>query len=138
MTPIDPLHKQALADAVGMDAYSLELGLGDVRSLVISQMANRHAKGLFEQIAVGWFLPEDYEEAKQFCPDAARDADYEQWVTYAESIIRELTQKMPTTEIIRVVIRPEKFRAWCEQHNLQPDSASRAVFAMAQYDSNEA
>lgn len=51
---------------------------------------------------------------------------YDQWLAAAEN--NETVGRQAGLKIVRIMIKPEEFKAWCILQGLKPDSAARAKY----------
>jgi hypothetical protein len=51
---------------------------------------------------------------------------YDEWLRDAERLDKGLVSKGQA--VTHVILDPERFRSWCDQHNLKPVAKSRSRF----------
>ena len=79
-------------------------------------------------IGVSWYDREDYPRAREIMADAHVLPDtYEAWREKADGQEREA--KATGLTVVRAVIKPEEFGAWCAARKLNVDAKARASFA---------
>ena len=79
-------------------------------------------------VGLPWYCREDYPTIRRVMIDPHVLApSYDQWLAAAEN--NETVGRQAGLEIVRVMIVPEEFKAWCLSQDLKPDSAARAKFA---------
>jgi len=75
----------------------------------------------------GWISREDYEAFKAVSPDLP--ASYEEWLATQQTT--ELEAHGGAVE--KVVMNPYNFSVYCNASGMNPDSAGRAAFAVAEH-----
>jgi hypothetical protein len=79
-------------------------------------------------IGLPWYRREDYPTIRQVMADSHMLAStYDQWLAAAEN--NESVGQQAGLEIVRVMIEPEEFKAWCRARDLKPDGAARTKYA---------
>ncbi len=81
------------------------------------------------RVAAGlaWYRREDYPRILEMMADRSEMHDtYDEWLRDAERLEQHLASEghAPT----HVIIDPEIFRSWCDQHNLKPVAKARTRF----------
>ncbi|WP_407530665.1 hypothetical protein [Methylobacterium oryzisoli] len=80
------------------------------------------------RVGMAWYRPEDYTRLRELMQDADRLPDsYDAWRISAEQVEREVTRS--GMAVIRVLITPEEFVAWCKERGVQADATARSRFA---------
>jgi hypothetical protein len=75
-----------------------------------------------------WYEESDYPRILQIMEDADRlPATYARWREKAETAEREL--KGRGHEVVRAMISPDTFPAWCRSHGKKVDAQARILFA---------
>jgi hypothetical protein len=80
-------------------------------------------------IGIQWFEPHEYArilEIMNYPPEMTRD--YERWRELAEDHERFLKRHKRNLMIVRVVVHPDEFVAWCNASTVQPNSKSLRAF----------
>jgi hypothetical protein len=79
-------------------------------------------------VGMAWYRPEDYPRVLQIMIDAHRlPRTYNQWRQKAEA--GERSQKAAGRRVVRVILDPETFPAWCAARGLNVDAKGRTAFA---------
>ncbi|MGO4387922.1 hypothetical protein AB4Y85_10325 [Microvirga sp. 2YAF29] len=79
-------------------------------------------------IGLPWYRREDYPTIRQVMDDPyVLASTYEQWLSAAEN--NEAVGRQAGLEIVRVMIYPQEFRAWCLAQGMAPDGAARTKYA---------
>lgn len=79
-------------------------------------------------IGLPWYRRENYPAIRQTMADPhVLASTYEQWLAAAEN--NESVGRQAGLEIVRIMIEPEEFKAWCLAHGMEPDSAARTKYA---------
>lgn len=79
-------------------------------------------------IGLPWYRREDYPMIQKVMADShVLASTYDQWLAAAEN--NESVGRQAGLEIVRVMIDPEGFKAWCHARDLKPDSAARTKYA---------
>jgi hypothetical protein len=79
------------------------------------------------QVGLAWYRREDYPLILEMMADRREMHDsYEEWLRAVERLERHLVSEGRT--VTHVVIDPERFQAWCDQHNLEPVAKARSRF----------
>lgn len=82
------------------------------------------------RVGLPWYDPEQYEALRASLADGGKlPPDYERWRIATEQIEREVQRS--GVEVIRVLIEPDVFKAWCERAELPPNAAARSRYAAA-------
>ncbi len=81
-----------------------------------------------DAVGLAWYKREDYGRILKIMEDAdTLPATYDRWLKAAETGERELTSKGHV--VVRAIIDPDEFVAWCAGHDLKVDSKARQAFA---------
>jgi hypothetical protein len=85
------------------------------------------AESIQVQVGLAWYRREDYPLILEMMADR-RDmhGTYDEWLCEAERLEQHLVSEGRTVK--HIVIDPERFRAWCDQHNLKPVAKARSQF----------
>jgi hypothetical protein len=79
-------------------------------------------------IGVSWYSREDYPRARAIMADAhVLPETYEAWRELAEP--QERNVKATGVTVVRAIINPDEFSAWCAARRLTIDAKARATFA---------
>ncbi|GJD52496.1 hypothetical protein OPKNFCMD_5262 [Methylobacterium crusticola] len=79
-------------------------------------------------VGMPWYRAQDYSRLLEVMEDADRlPGSHEAWRLSAEQVEGEV--KRSGVAVVRVVIEPDGFVAWCTAHGLRANAASRARFA---------
>lgn len=79
-------------------------------------------------LGMAWYNREDYPRILQIMEDADKlSPTFEKWQYAAHKGERELQAK--GTLVIRAIIDPDEFIAYCARHNLKVDAQARMRFA---------
>jgi hypothetical protein len=77
---------------------------------------------------MAWYRAEDYARLRDLMEDADRlPHSYEAWRIAAEQVEGEVTRS--GIAVVRVVIAPDEFVAWCNERAVQLDGTARSRFA---------
>jgi hypothetical protein len=77
--------------------------------------------------ALAWYRREDYPRVLEMMADRSEMHDtYDEWLRDAERLEKGLVSKGQA--VTHVILDPERFRSWCDQHNLKPVAKSRSRF----------
>lgn len=77
---------------------------------------------------ISWFREEDYPRILEIMTDAhVLPPTYQVWREKAER--QERTAKASGVIVIRAVIEPDEFLAWCAREGLNVDAKARTAFA---------
>jgi hypothetical protein len=79
------------------------------------------------RVGIPWFEPQEYArilEIMNYPADMSRD--YERWRELAEN--RQRGRKGQKLFVVRVVVHPEEFVAWCTAKAIQPDGGALNTF----------
>ena len=75
-----------------------------------------------------WYEERDYPRILQIMEDADRlPGNYARWREKAEDSERELRGR--GYEVVRAMISPDTFPAWCRSHGKRVDARARILFA---------
>ena len=78
-------------------------------------------------MGIGWYEREDYARILEIMEDAhLLPRTYDEWRERAE--LGERQQKEAGVSVIRAVIKPEEFLAWCRALGLKVDAQARTRF----------
>ncbi len=79
-------------------------------------------------IGLPWYRREDYFRIREMAADPhVLASTYEQWLAAAEN--NEAVGRQAGLEIVRVMIDPVEFKAWCLARGVEPDGAARTKYA---------
>lgn len=79
-------------------------------------------------IGIAWYSREDYPRVLDVMDDADKlPRTYDRWRELAEA--GEGREKAAGHIVVRAVIEPEEFVAWCRARGLNVDSKARTLFA---------
>jgi hypothetical protein len=79
------------------------------------------------RVGLAWYRREDYPLILEVMADRREmHCTYDEWLREVEHLEQHLVSEGRTVE--HVVIDPERFRAWCDQHNLKPVAKARSRF----------
>jgi hypothetical protein len=83
--------------------------------------------GRRHNIGLAWFRPEDYSQILKIV-EQPRDlsGDYNQWLEKTEGT--ERYWKRRGFLVVRVVVDPEKFLAWCSARSVEPNGDALGRF----------
>ena len=77
---------------------------------------------------LAWYEESDYPRILQIMEDADRlPATYARWREKAENSERDLRGQRH--EVVRAMISPDTFPAWCRSHGKKVDAQARILFA---------
>jgi hypothetical protein len=77
---------------------------------------------------LAWYEESDYPRILQIMEDADRlPATYARWREKAETAEREL--KGRGDDVVRAMVSPDMFPAWCRSHGKRVDAQARILFA---------
>jgi hypothetical protein len=77
---------------------------------------------------LAWYEARDYPRILQIMEDADRlPGNYARWREKAEDSERELRGR--GYEVVRAMISPDTFPAWCRSHGKRVDAQARILFA---------
>jgi hypothetical protein len=83
------------------------------------------------RIIFPWYGREDYDVIRDYCRDHQRlPATFDTWIKMAIAVLD--TFRGTDCPVVRVRLRAEEFRTWCEEHAVEPDYAARQRFAAEQ------
>lgn len=81
------------------------------------------------RIGLEWFEPEDYARILEIVNyPASLSRSYERWREIAENQERTLKRSRRGLFVVRVVIKPDKFLAWCAARSVEPSHNIIASF----------
>jgi hypothetical protein len=76
-------------------------------------------------IGMPWYSRDDYPGIRSMMVDQHNLAPtYDQWLMAAEN--NERVAQEAGLHVVRVMIVPEEFAAWCAERNLEPGSSARS------------
>jgi len=79
-------------------------------------------------VGMSWYRAEDYRRILEIMEDADKlHSTYDQWLKAAERGERELKGKGHI--VIRAMLDPDQFTAWCREKGLKRDAQARTQFA---------
>ncbi|MGU3538897.1 hypothetical protein [Methylobacterium sp. A54F] len=79
-------------------------------------------------VGLAWYRAEHYEDLRALLADGERlPTRYDAWLVSAVQVEGEVRRS--GVEVVRVLIEPGPFAAWCRRHGLALDGAARARFA---------
>ena len=79
------------------------------------------------QIGLAWYRREDYPLILETMADRREmHGTYDEWLRDVERLEQHLVSEGRAVK--HVVIDPERFQAWCDQHNLKPVAKARSRF----------
>lgn len=75
-----------------------------------------------------WYTEEDYPELLKLFTDGPNlPATYSKWLASAQT--GETHMQNQGARVVRALIRPEEFAAWCAERSIRPDAAARLDYA---------
>jgi len=78
-------------------------------------------------VGLAWYRREDYPLILEMMADRREmHGTYDEWLREAERLEQHLASEGRAVK--HVAIDPERFRAWCDQHNLEPAAKARSRF----------
>jgi hypothetical protein len=78
-------------------------------------------------LGIGWYSREDYPRILQIMEDAhVLPPTYEVWCEKAEGL--ESRAKALGASVVRAIIEPEEFVAWCASRGMKVDAKARTAF----------
>ena len=78
-------------------------------------------------VGLAWYRREDYPLILEMMADRGKmHGTYDEWLRDVERLEQHLVGEGRTVK--HVAIDPERFRAWCNQHNLKPAAKARSRF----------
>ncbi|TNF37419.1 MAG: hypothetical protein EP315_02685 [Gammaproteobacteria bacterium] len=85
------------------------------------------AKHTVKVTGLAWFKREHYARLKKLFSDGRKFPDtYDKWL---KKSTRSLEQKQTEGVFVeKVIIEPEAFAGWCQQHHQKPDAAARYAY----------
>jgi hypothetical protein len=79
-------------------------------------------------VGIAWYRPDDYREILRIMADRhLLPATYDEWKQQAEGLERQQLGK--GVRVVRAVIDPQTFPAWCRRNGLNVDAQARMRFA---------
>jgi hypothetical protein len=79
-------------------------------------------------IGMPWYRAEDYSRLRQIVSDPhAMASAFDAWLASAQN--NEQVAKDAGFTVVRVLLEPLSFAAWCTERGLSPDGAARVRFA---------
>ena len=79
-------------------------------------------------VGIAWYSRQDYRRALEIMDDAAElPRTFDQWLKRAEATEREI--KRAGHIVVRAMIKPEEFAAWCGAKGLNTDGKARSQWA---------
>lgn len=79
-------------------------------------------------MGLAWYNREDYARILQIMEDADKlPPTYEKWLYSAQKV--ESQSKRNGTVVVRAIIDPDEFIAYCARHDLKVDAQARMRFA---------
>ncbi len=83
-------------------------------------------------VALSWYRAEDYDRILEIMEDADKfHSTYDEWLKAAERGERELKGKGHV--VIRAMLDPDEFTAWCREKGLKLDAQARTQFALGSF-----
>lgn len=80
------------------------------------------------RVGLPWYEPEHYEELRRSLDDGAKlPPAYETWRIATEQVEQQVVDS--GVDVVRVLIRPGEFAAWCTQNGGASDAAARSRYA---------
>jgi hypothetical protein len=78
-------------------------------------------------VGLAWYRREDYPRILEMMADRREMHDtYDEWLHDVERLEQRLVSEGHA--VTHVIIDPEIFRSWCDQHNLKPVAKARSRF----------
>lgn len=78
-------------------------------------------------VRLAWYRREDYPRILEMMADRSEMHDtYDEWLRDAQRVEQRLVSEGHA--VTQVIIEPEIFRSWCDQHNLKPVGKARSRF----------
>ncbi len=79
-------------------------------------------------VGIAWYSRQDYRRALEIMEDADQlPGTFDQWLKRAEATEREI--KRAGHVVVRAIIKPEEFAAWCRAKGLNIDTEARTEWA---------
>lgn len=79
-------------------------------------------------VGMAWYRREDFPRLRQVMEDADRLPDtFELWALSAEQVEREVARS--GVIVVRAMLDPDAFVAWCAERGVKRDGAARSRFA---------
>lgn len=79
-------------------------------------------------VGIPWYRKADYRKILKIMTDShLLPATYEQWEHKAQSV--EADMRAQGYVVVRAIIDPKTFRAWCRERSLNVDARGRSEFA---------
>jgi hypothetical protein len=80
------------------------------------------------RVGLPWYEPNQYAELRSTLADGTKlPPDYETWRVATEQMEGEVRRS--GVEVVRVLIKPAAFAAWCTQYGVESDAVTRARYA---------
>jgi hypothetical protein len=77
---------------------------------------------------MAWYKEKDYPKLRLLFTDGAKFPEfYDGWLASAEEAQQQESAR--GLEVVRVVIEPTAFAAWCKLRKISPDSKARKTYA---------
>lgn len=81
-----------------------------------------------EVVGIPWYKREDYPRLLQIFEDSAKlPVTFDGWLSKAENIAKKFEER--GVLVVRAVIDPDTFSAWCASQKLKVDASARTMFA---------
>lgn len=81
-----------------------------------------------KRVGIPWFRREDYEDLRKLFVDRDNVFDtFEEWHTVA--VRKEGELKAGGSPVVRIILEPKAFAAWCAATGSKPDGQARAAYA---------
>ena len=78
-------------------------------------------------VGLAWYRREEYPRILEMMADRSEMHDtYDEWLRDVERLEQRLVSEGHA--VTHVIIDPEIFRSWCDQHNLKPVAKARSQF----------
>jgi hypothetical protein len=78
-------------------------------------------------VGLAWYRREEYPRILEMMADRSKMHDtYDEWLRDVERLEQQLVSEGHA--VTHVIIDPEIFRSWCDQHNLKPVAKARSLF----------
>ncbi len=79
-------------------------------------------------VGIAWYSRQDYRRALEIMEDADQlPRTFDQWLKRAEATERQI--KRAGHVVVRAMIKPEEFAAWCRAKGLNTDAKARTEWA---------
>jgi hypothetical protein len=77
-------------------------------------------------VAIGWYQREDYARIKLLMEDGhVLPQNFDVWLVQAEAVVR--IEKSRGSVVLKAIILPEPFAAWCRATNQRPNVNARTA-----------